>query len=216
MPQDLYYPDHAIVTCSAPITHHADDGCILAVCIKSGELDLALDVYGQMRAEGVTPNLVTYNTLIDVYGKTGQWEEAVRVLDTLDGQVHHIVHLPPCASDRGVRMFGSKHHVLPADLPDFQKLCVRVSDHGCKSACIPSAPNACRTQAHGLGLTDNHVLQGIDPEARTFNTIIIACNMSSQACEAVRVYERMLAAGAQPTATTFTALIRCSSSSSRA
>ena len=51
--------------------------------------------------------------------------------------------------------------------------------------------------------------QGIDPEARTFNTVIIACNMSSQACEALRVYERMLAAGAQPTATTFTALIRC-------
>ena len=51
--------------------------------------------------------------------------------------------------------------------------------------------------------------QGIDPEARTFNTVIIACNMSSQAVEAVRVYERMLAAGAQPTATTFTALIRC-------
>ncbi len=40
-----------------------------------------------MRAEGVTPNLVTFNTLIDVYGKTGQWEEAVRVLDTLEQQV---------------------------------------------------------------------------------------------------------------------------------
>jgi pentatricopeptide repeat protein len=40
-----------------------------------------------MRAEGVTPNLVTYNTLIDVYGKTGQWEEAVRVLDTLEEEV---------------------------------------------------------------------------------------------------------------------------------
>ncbi len=57
------------------------------MCIKSGELELALDVYTQMRAEGVTPNLVTFNTLIDVYGKTGQWEEAVRVLDTLEQQV---------------------------------------------------------------------------------------------------------------------------------
>ena len=44
-------------------------------------------MYSQMRAEGVTPNLVTFNTLIDVYGKTGQWEEAVRVLDTLEQQV---------------------------------------------------------------------------------------------------------------------------------
>ena len=50
------------------------------------ELDLALDVYRQMLAEGCTPNLVTYNTLIDVYGKTGAWEEAIRVLDALERQ----------------------------------------------------------------------------------------------------------------------------------
>ena len=69
------------------------------MCIKSGELELALDVYGQMRAEGVTPNLVTFNTLIDVYGKTGQWEEAVRVLDTLEQQVPSVwYHLPHLAS----------------------------------------------------------------------------------------------------------------------
>ena len=52
--------------------------------------------------------------------------------------------------------------------------------------------------------------QGIEPEVRTFNTVIIACNMSGQAAEALKVYERMLNAGAQPTATTYTALIRCS------
>ncbi len=51
------------------------------------------------------------------------------------------------------------------------------------------------------------LLQGIDPEIRTYNTVIIACNMSSQAQEALRVYKRMLAVGAQPTATTYTALI---------
>ena len=51
--------------------------------------------------------------------------------------------------------------------------------------------------------------QGIEPEVRTFNTVIIACNMSGQAAEALKVYERMLNAGAQPTATTYTALIRC-------
>jgi len=51
--------------------------------------------------------------------------------------------------------------------------------------------------------------QGIEPEVRTFNTVIIACNMSGQAAEALKVYERMLNVGAQPTATTYTALIRC-------
>jgi pentatricopeptide repeat protein len=42
---------------------------------------------------------------------------------------------------------------------------------------------------------------------RTYNTIISACNRSGQAEHALRVYERMLADGAQPTATTYTALI---------
>lgn len=36
------------------------------MCIKTGELDLALDVFQQLLREGCTPNLVTYNILIDV------------------------------------------------------------------------------------------------------------------------------------------------------
>jgi pentatricopeptide repeat protein len=40
-----------------------------------------------MRADGVRPNVVTYNTLVDVYGKTGQWERAVRVLDDMGQDV---------------------------------------------------------------------------------------------------------------------------------
>jgi pentatricopeptide repeat protein len=36
------------------------------VCIKAGELELALDVFQQLLREGCTPNLVTYNILIDV------------------------------------------------------------------------------------------------------------------------------------------------------
>ncbi len=40
--------------------------CQRAVCIKANELDLALDVFSQLLREGCTPNLVTYNILIDV------------------------------------------------------------------------------------------------------------------------------------------------------
>jgi len=49
-------------------------------------------VYKQLLSDSCTPNLVTYNTLIDVYGKTGQWEEAVKVLDALE---HQVTPLPP-------------------------------------------------------------------------------------------------------------------------
>ena len=50
-------------------------------------------------------------------------------------------------------------------------------------------------------------MQGTKPEVRTYNTIINACNRSGQPEFALKVYERMIADGAQPTATTYTALI---------
>ena len=59
--------------------------------LQANELDLAIDVYGQLLREGCTPNLVTYNILIDVHGKTGNWAEAVKVLDALESQVR----IPP-------------------------------------------------------------------------------------------------------------------------
>lgn len=60
---------------------------LLNVCLKANELDLSLDVYTRMLAEGVTPNLVTYNTLLDIYNKTGRWMDALNVLDLLQHQV---------------------------------------------------------------------------------------------------------------------------------
>lgn len=40
-----------------------------------------------MQDEGCQPNVVTYNTLIDVYGKMGRWEDAVQVLDDMADKV---------------------------------------------------------------------------------------------------------------------------------
>ena len=190
------------------------------MCIKSGELELALDVYSQMRAEGVTPNLVTFNTLIDVYGKTGQWEEAVRVLDTLEQQVREHTrfqssfgkHRSMVASLLQVASAYAGHHaemlLRDSTVVDEEALESRLADVIQSSlaalACISikqSQPSSSRTVFY--------FVQGIEPEVRTFNTVIIACNMSGQAAEALKVYERMLNVGAQPTATTYTALIRC-------
>lgn len=40
-----------------------------------------------MLNEGLQPNLVTYNTLLEVYAKRGMWAKAVGVLDILEQQV---------------------------------------------------------------------------------------------------------------------------------
>ena len=43
--------------------------------------------YQMVQDEGCQPNVVTYNTLIDVYGKMGCWQEAVQVLDDMTAKV---------------------------------------------------------------------------------------------------------------------------------
>ena len=195
------------------------------------ELDLALDVYRQMLAEGCAPNLVTYNTLIDVYGKTGAWEEAVRWVGGW---------LAGWAWDEAVGWMGGL------------ALGIRGLEWGRSPGTTPALTYTPSPQT-ARRVLDALEQQGIDPEIRTYNTVIIACNMSGQvrvgwwgegwraaftvhplppassllapparhppptplssptfhlqATEALRIYERMLAAGAQPTATTYTALI---------
>ena len=50
-------------------------------------------------------------------------------------------------------------------------------------------------------------MQGLEPVLRTYNTLIIACNMCNQPREAMAVYKRMLDEGYTPNATTYNALI---------
>jgi pentatricopeptide repeat protein len=68
----------------ASFFQHDTPACLPSLC---SECDLALDVYQQLLADGCTPNLVTFNILIDIHGKSGQWARAVEVLDQLQAQV---------------------------------------------------------------------------------------------------------------------------------
>jgi len=47
----------------------------------------------------------------------------------------------------------------------------------------------------------------VEPALRTYNTLIIACNMCNQPREAMAVHRRMLNEGYMPNATTYNALI---------
>ena len=58
-----------------------------------------------------------------------------------------------------------------------------------------------------LGPLTSSSMQGVEPVLRTYNTLIIACNMCNQPREAMAVYKRMLDEGYTPNATTYNALI---------
>ncbi len=60
---------------------------LMGVCSACGRLGLALDIYDGMRTLDIVPNLVTYNALIDVYGKLGKWQDAAAVLDDMRAAV---------------------------------------------------------------------------------------------------------------------------------
>ena len=49
--------------------------------------------------------------------------------------------------------------------------------------------------------------QGVAPALRTYNTLIIACNMCNQPREALAVHQELLAEGCAPNSTTYNALI---------
>ncbi len=50
-------------------------------------------------------------------------------------------------------------------------------------------------------------MQGVQPVLRTYNTLIIACNMCNQPREALNVYHDMVAQQFTPNSTTYNALI---------
>ncbi|KAF6259499.1 hypothetical protein COO60DRAFT_1700790 [Scenedesmus sp. NREL 46B-D3] len=58
-----------------------------------------------------------------------------------------------------------------------------------------------------IKLLDKLEEEGIQPEVRTYNTIITACNKSGKPEQGLKVYERMVAKGVKASATTYTALI---------
>lgn len=163
-------------------------------------------MYQQLLAEGCSPNLVTFNILIDIHGKSGQWAKAVEVLDQLQAQVGSpLSPLQPrtlaCGGEASRQAHGAEERgmfrhpaggcaaCLPNPKPTASPATLAPSHH-CDTCPLPTAPP-----------------QGCTPEPRTYNTIISACAKAGQPAAAAAVYERMLGDGVQPTSTSYTSLI---------
>nr|VDC70634.1 unnamed protein product [Brassica rapa] len=44
-------------------------------------MDLSFDILAQMHVNRITPNVVSYSTVIDGFAKTGRYEEALCLFD---------------------------------------------------------------------------------------------------------------------------------------
>jgi pentatricopeptide repeat protein len=72
-------------------------------------------------------------------------------------------------------------------------------NHAARHSCSTTSPTS---KPERSLLPSLPLLQGVQPVLRTFNTLIIACNMCNQPREAVAVYRRMLEEGYSPNSTT--------------
>lgn len=78
-----------------------------------------------IQEEGCRPTVVTYNTLIDVYGKMGRWEDAVKVLSDMVNEVKLLVPSHACQHTLactlvGNTLLGQKPH---ASIVTFNQSC---------------------------------------------------------------------------------------------
>ena len=182
------------------------------VCIKCSRLQLALEVYGMMRGSAqCPPNVVTFNTLVDVYGKLGQWEKAVGVVDAMKKEVGEGTLACVGGGSRG----SSPMHSPPTLV--YFLIASAVIPHTFVFRLPQSAMPRTRSRCPSLSLSYifHTYVQGVEPVLRTYNTLIIACNMCGQPREALNVYARLVSDGYQPNSTTYNALIRCGSGVNR-
>lgn len=163
---------------------------LLNVCLKANELDLSLDVYARMLAEGVTPNLVTFNTLLDIFNKTGRWMDALKVLELLHHQVccctsalasgRYIKEPPVAATSNPTHpciASGRRPQHLPAGC---QRVRARLT---CRTSRVVG-----KYRGNPLCFVTDRVmlmtcLQNLRPEARTYNAIIATCNGAGRYAE---------------------------------
>ena len=60
---------------------------LMSVCLGVEKTELALKVYHSLLDEGFYPNLATYHNLMDMYGRMGQPDDAIKLLDTILAEV---------------------------------------------------------------------------------------------------------------------------------
>lgn len=157
-----------------------------------------------MLAEGCTPNLVTFNTLIDVYGKTGAWEEAVAVLDALEAQgiepevrTYNTVIIACNQSSRASEALRVYERMLAAGAqPTATTYTALISAYG-KAGQLDAA----------LQIFQDMVSRGCERNVITYSSLISACEKVGRWELALQLFQEMHLEGCRPNVVTYNSLI---------
>lgn len=157
-----------------------------------------------MIAEGCTPNLVTYNTLIDVYGKTGAWESAIAVLDALHAQgiepevrTYNTVIIACNQSSRAAEAVSVYERMLAAGAqPTATTYTALISAYG-KAGQLDAA----------LRIFQDMLRRGCERNVITYSSLISACEKAGRWELALELFQEMHTEGCKPNVVTFNSLI---------
>uniref|UniRef100_A0A7S1IQ40 Pentatricopeptide repeat-containing protein-mitochondrial domain-containing protein n=1 Tax=Eutreptiella gymnastica TaxID=73025 RepID=A0A7S1IQ40_9EUGL len=157
-----------------------------------------------MRAAGVQPSVVTYNTMISVYHRTGEWQKA-------RAMYKHMVQkgLEPdqttfnsliCAFGRGGQFSHAIHTFHEMQQAGFTPNVVTFS------ALINVCDKTENWEA-ALKVLERMMELGLRPNVITYTTLITSSGRAGQSQYAERVFNDMKLAGVKPNVVTYSAMI---------
>lgn len=159
----------------------------------------------EMRDMGVTPDVVTYNSLVDVYCKGREIEKAYKVLDEMrDRDLKPDVITYTCIIG-GLGLIGQ---------PDKARGVLKeMKEYGCYpdvAAYNAAIRNFCIAKRLGdaYGLVDEMVTKGLSPNATTYNLFFRVFYWSNDLQSSWSLYERMMVEGCLPNTQSCMFLIR--------
>jgi len=166
-----------------------------------------------MLNEGCSPNLVTFNTLIDVYGKTGAWEEAIAVLDEIEqlglepeARTYNTVIIACNQSSRAAEALQVYERMLRGNAkPTATTYTALISAYG-KSGQLDAA----------LQIFQDMVKRGCERNVITYSSLISACEKCGRWELALDLFNKMHEEGCQPNVVTYNSLIAACAQGSQA
>jgi pentatricopeptide repeat domain-containing protein 1 len=172
--------------------------------ILNSECELGLDVYAQLLSEGCTPNLVTYNILIDAYSRTGQWAKAADVLDPIARQ-----SLTPEARTYNSIISACGKAGQPASaLRVYERMLADgVEPTSTTYTSVISAFGRAGQVDEALQMYRDMSSRGCEPNVITYSSLISVCERAGRAEAALELFDEMKTAGVRPNVVTFNGLV---------
>ncbi|KAK7269579.1 hypothetical protein RIF29_22311 [Crotalaria pallida] len=161
--------------------------------------------FSEMREMGVKPDVVTYNSLVDVYCKGREIEKAYKMLDEMREQDLSPDVITYTSIIGGLGLIGQ-----PDKARDILK---EMKEFGC----YPDVPaynavirNFCIAKRLGdaYGLMDEMMSKGLSPNATTYNLFFRVFFWSNDLLSSWNLYKRMMVAGCLPNTQSCMFLIR--------